>query len=153
MRWGEHLAQDMIAVPLGPAQRYVVSAAPSLVKAVGAPRHPRELLERPCIRLRYPSGTMPPWEFEKAGEIVRIDPPGPLTTSSLSLMRQAALDGVGFWPSFDGYVEDDIAAGRLVSVLEDWCTPFPGPYLYYAGNRTVPPALRAFIDFVKSRNR
>ena len=151
VRWGEHLAQDAIAVPLGPPQRYVMVASPSLVARHGVPEHPRDLLRLPSIRLRYPSGVMPPWEFERDGETIRIDPPqAQLTTSNIALMRRAALDGIGFLPIFDGYVAEDLMAGRLVSVLDDCLPPFPGPFLYYPGNRHVPPALRAFIDFVRA---
>lgn len=150
VRWGEHLAQDVIAVPLGAPQRYIVVAAPGLLATHGEPQHPRDLLDVPCIRQRFPSGVMPPWEFERDGETIRIDPTGPLVSTNIALQRRAALDGVGFWSTFDGYVGDDIGTDRLYRVLEDWCPSFPGPFLYYPGNRHVPPALRAFIDFVRS---
>ncbi len=153
VRWGEHLAQDVIAVPLGPAQRYVVAGAPHLVERQGPPLHPRDLLDRPCIRIRFPSGLMPDWEFEKDGETVRLAPQGALVTANMALQRRAALDGVGFAALFEDHVAADIAAGRLVPVLDDWLPPFPGPFLYYPGNRTVSPALRAFVDFVKARGR
>src|SRR5688572_19947810 len=65
VRWGESLAQDMVAVSLGPPQRFVVAAAPSLIARVGAPKHPRDLLGLPCLRVRFPSGGEPAWEFEK----------------------------------------------------------------------------------------
>ena len=81
VRWGESLAQDMVAVSLGTPQRYVVTAAPQLIARVGVPAHPRDLLERPCLRNRFPSGAVPPWEFERAGEVVRISPNGPLAVS------------------------------------------------------------------------
>ena len=64
------------------------------------------------------------------------------------LALQAALDGVGFWPTFEGYVREDIESGALVSVLDDWCAPFPGPFLYYPSRRQPPPALGAFVAFV-----
>lgn len=151
IRWGEHLAQDVIAVSLAPPQRYVVVAAPKLIEAHGRPKHPRDLLGLPCIRHRYTSGVMPLWEFERDGEEVRIDPAARLISTNIVLKRHAAIQGIGFWATLDGYVEEDIAAGRLCSVLEDWCPSFPGPFLYYSGNRHVPSALRAFIDFARSR--
>lgn len=151
IRWGEHLAQDVIAVPIGAPQRFLIVAAPSLLAAGSRPAHPRDLIGAPCIRQVFPNGIMPAWEFEKDGATLRIDPEACLVSTNISLQRQAALDGVGFWATFDGYVSGDIAAGRLFSVLEDWCPSFPGPFLYYPGNRHVPPALRAFIDFVRSR--
>jgi DNA-binding transcriptional LysR family regulator len=150
IRWGEHLAQDVIAVPLGPAQRYVVVAAPALLAEHGSPSHPRDLLGMPCIRQRFTSGVVPAWEFEREGEALKIDPPARLVSTNIPLQRQAAIDGVGFWATFDDYVAADVAAGTLSTVLDEWCPSFPGPYLYYPGNRHVPPALRAFIDFARA---
>ncbi len=150
VRWGESLAQDMIAVPLGGPQRYVLTAAPSLIAEYGVPQAPEDLLEAPSIRHRFPSGRTPEWEFERDGRIVRLDPPARLMSVNVTLQRQAALDSVGFWATFDGYVEEDLAAGRLVSLLEDWLPSFPGPFLYYPSRRHVPGPLRAFIDHVRA---
>jgi DNA-binding transcriptional LysR family regulator len=94
-----------------------------------------------------------PWEFEKAGEIVRIDPRPRLVSTDIALQRRAALDGVGFWAIFEGYVREDIAQGRLTSVLEDWLPGFPGPSLYYPSRRHIPPPLRAFIDFIHAERQ
>ena len=148
VRYGEHLAQDMIAVPLGPPQRYAVVASPQYVAQHGRPKHPKDLLDHLGIRIRFGSGAMPDWEFEKAGRVVKVSPPGKLIANYPGLARRAALDGVGFWPTFEGYVRDDVKSGALVSVLEDWCAPFPGPFLYYPSRRQPPPALAAFVAFV-----
>ena len=88
------------------------------------------------------------WEFEKAGRVVKVAPMAKLIANYPGVALRAALDGVGFWPTFEGYVRDDVKSGALVSVLEDWCAPFPGPFLYYPSRRQPPPALRAFIAFV-----
>ncbi len=153
VRWEESLAQDMVAVPLGPPQRFVVVAAPDLVARHGAPLHPMDLLSRPCLRVRFPSGAEPPWEFERRGEVVRVAVQGPLVTTSTSMLRRAVLDGVGFHQTFDATVAADLAAGRLVSVLDEWSEPFPGPRLYYPSRRHPPSALRAFVDFVQAKRR
>ena len=153
VRWGESLAQDMVAVPLGPPQCYRVAAAPGLIDRVGAPRHPRDLLDRPCLRVRFPSGAVPPWEFERKGEEVRISPTGPVIANSTALLLRAALDGLGFIQSFDGYLAPHLESGALVEVLPEWAEPFPGPYLYYPSRRTLPSALRAFVDFVHAARR
>lgn len=153
VRWGESLAQDMVAVSLGPPQRYVVAAAPALIARVGVPAHPRDLLQLPCLRNRFPSGAVPPWEFERAGEVVRVSPNGPLIANSIALLMRAALEGLGFHSTFDGYAAPHLASGRLVAVLADWCEPFPGPFLYYPSRRTLPSPLRAFVDFVQARRR
>ena len=148
VRYGEHLAQDMIAVSLSGSQRYAVVASPDYVARRGRPKHPKDLFEHDCIRARYSSGVMHDWEFEKAGQIVKVDPPAKLISTNMGLAMRAALGGAGIWASLDGYVVDAVKSGALVSLMEDWCEPFPGPFLYYPSRRQVPPALRAFIDFV-----
>jgi DNA-binding transcriptional LysR family regulator len=148
VRYGEHLEQDMVAVSLGPPQRYAVVASPQYLAQHGRPKHPKDLLHHAAIRTRFGSGAMPDWEFEKAGRVVKVAPPGKLIAVHSGLARRAALDGIGFWPTFEGYVRDEIKSGALVSVLEDWCEPFPGPFLYYPSRRQPPPALGAFIGFV-----
>ena len=148
VRYGEHLAQDMIAVSLGPPQRYAVVASARYVAQHGRPKQPKDLLDHACIRTRFGSGAMPDWEFEKAGRVVKLAPHGKLIATYLGLALRAVHDGVGFWPTFEGYVRDAVKSGALVSVLEDWCEPFPGPFLYYPSRRQPPPALGAFVAFV-----
>ena len=148
VRYGEHLAQDMIAVPLSGPQRYAVVASPDYVAKHGRPRHPKDLLEHACIRIRFGRRPVQDWEFEKAGRVVKVSLSGQLIVTYFGLALRATQDGVGFWATFEGYVREEIAAGRLVRVLEDWCEPFPGPFLYYPSRRQPPPALAAFIAFV-----
>jgi molybdate transport repressor ModE-like protein len=150
VRYGESLARDMIAVPFGGPQRYVLVASPALLAVVGAPEEPRALLRRPCIRFRFASGSLPAWEFERAGEVVSIRPEGPLVTNDAPLALSAAIDGLGFFITFEGWARKAIEDGRLVSLLQDWLPPFEGPFLYYPSRRHMPAALRAFIDFVQA---
>jgi len=151
VRWGESLAQDMVAVPISGPQRYVLVAAPALIAQVGAPERPEDLATKPCIGLRFPSGLTPPWEFERDGEVINIQPRGRLTAANSRMQLEAAIAGVGFYNTFEGYAAQALADGRLVSVLEDWLPPFPGPLLYFPSRRHVPPALRAFVDFMRWR--
>jgi DNA-binding transcriptional LysR family regulator len=148
VRYGEHLAQDMIAVALGPPQRYAVVASPDHLAKHGKPKHPKDMLDHRCIRVRFGRGTMLDWEFEKAGRLLKVSPPAKLIVNYPGAAYRAARDGFGFWLTFEGYVREDIKAGTLVSVLDDWCAPFPGPFLYYPSRRQMPPALAAFIAFV-----
>src|ERR1700761_5247592 len=129
VRYGEHLAQDMIAVSLGPPQRYAGVASVDYVAQRGRPGHPKDLLDHDCIRTRFGNGIMLDWEFEKAGRVVKVSPPAKLIGTYLGLAMRAALDGAGFWMTFEGHVRDLVASGDLVSVLDDWCEPFPGPLL------------------------
>ncbi len=148
VRYGEHLAQDMIAVSLGSEQRYAVVASPQYVAQHGRPKQPKDLLAHACIRTRFGSGAMLDWEFEKAGRVVRVGPPAKLIATYLGLALKAAHDGLGFWFTFEGYVREAVKSAALISVLDDWCAPFPGPFLYYPSRRQPPPALSAFVAFV-----
>jgi DNA-binding transcriptional LysR family regulator len=148
VRYGEHLAQDMIAVSLGPPQRYAVVASRDYVAQHGKPKHPKDLLGHSSIRTRFGSGAMLDWEFEKAGRVVKVAPPAKLVATYLGLALKAVYDGAGYWLTFEGYVREGIKSGALVSVLDDWCEPFPGPFLYYPSRRQPPPALAAFVAFV-----
>jgi DNA-binding transcriptional LysR family regulator len=153
IRYDERLEQDMIAVPIGPrSQRFAAAAAPAYLDRRGRPKHPRELLEHACLRGRFGSGAMPPWEFERAGEVVRIEPTGPLlvsTGTATDLAVAAAIAGVGVIFLFDDWLTPHFESGALEPVLEPWWQRFSGPFLYYAGRRFVPAPLRAFIDFVR----
>jgi DNA-binding transcriptional LysR family regulator len=153
IRYDERLEQDMIAVPIGPRIQRFAAAASSYLDRRGRPRHPRELLEHACLRGRFSSGAMPPWEFERDGEVVRIEPTGPLLVSmgtATDLAVQAAIAGTGIICLFDDWLQPYFQSGALEPVLEPWWQRFPGPFLYYPGRRLVPAPLRAFIDFVRS---
>jgi DNA-binding transcriptional LysR family regulator len=148
VRYDEHLAQDMIAISLGPPQRYAVAASPACIAAHGRPKQPQQLLGLPCIQTRFESGAQYDWEFEKAGRVVKVAASGPLLSPHPTLLVKAAIDGLGFVATFEGYVREAVRSGALVSVLDDWCAPFAGPFLYYPSRRQPPPALGAFVAFV-----
>ncbi|MBU4435926.1 MAG: LysR family transcriptional regulator, partial [Alphaproteobacteria bacterium] len=95
------------------------------------------------------SGQPWPWEFERQGRLIVVNPPGVLVSDENEVLRLAAQDGAGLAFLFREMVADDIAAGRLVAVMEDWCEPYPGFFLYYPSRRQLSPALRAFIDWMK----
>lgn len=152
-RYDERLEKDMIAVPLAGPQRFVVVGSPAYFAEHGRPVHPREVLNHPCIRHRFASGASYAWEFEKDGEVIRVQPEGPLITTSGDLELAAAEAGVGLLATFEGFCADAVAAGRLETVLDDWLPPFTGPYLYYPSRRHMPAPLRAFVDFVKAERK
>lgn len=153
VRYDERLEKDMIAVPLAGPQRFVVVGSPAYFAEHGRPTHPRDVLSHACIRHRFTHGTSYAWEFEKDGEVIRVQPDGPLITSSGDLELAAAEAGVGLLATFEGFVAHAIDAGRLETVLDDWLPPFSGPYLYYPSRRHMPAPLRAFVDFVKAEKR
>ncbi len=152
IRLGDDVPRDMIAIRFGGDVRFVPVASPHYIAANPAPTTPEDLRHHTCIRFRLPSGRLFHWEFEKHGQSISIDVPGPLTLDSMSLMAEAAADGLGI-----AYLSDDVARsfiqrGALRFVLEDWCPAIPGLFLYYPGHRHVPPGLRAFIDVLKERS-
>ncbi|MFC5525137.1 LysR family transcriptional regulator [Rhodanobacter ginsengisoli] len=153
IRYDERLEQDMIALPIGPrTQRMITAAAPDYLEAHGRPEHPRDLLQHACMRGQFSGGAIPAWEFERDGEIVRIDPPGPLQVrlgAAFDLAVQAAIDGLGIIHLFEDWLRPHIDSGALVPVLEPWWQSFSGPYLYYSGRRHLPSPLRAFVDFIR----
>jgi len=141
-------------VPIGPrVQRYATAAAPAYLDKHGTPQHPRDLLHHACLRGRFSGRAMPPWEFERNGEIVRIEPTGPLLVSigtATELAVDAAIAGTGVISLFEDWLRPHLDRGDLEPVLEPWWQQFPGPFLYYSGRRLVPAPLRAFIDFIRS---
>jgi DNA-binding transcriptional LysR family regulator len=153
IRYDERLEQDMIAVPIGPRlQRFATAASPAYLDRHGRPQHPRDLLGHACLRGRFASGAMPPWEFVRAGEVVRVDPTGPLLVTlggAADLAVDAAIAGTGIVTLFEDWLRPCFESGVLEPVLEPWWQRFPGPFLYYPGRRLVPAPLRAFIDFIR----
>ena len=149
VRFGETIAQDMIAVPIGPRHRFAVVGSPAFFERHPKPGHPQELKSIPCIRYRFASGSYYRWEFERGGVELEIEVDGPLTLGDQDLMVDAAVGGAGLAYLFDAQVEPLIAEGRLVKVLEDWCPYYPGFYLYYPSRRQLPLTLRAFVDFAR----
>jgi DNA-binding transcriptional LysR family regulator len=154
IRYDERLEQDMIAIPIGPrTQRFATAAAPEYLAAFGAPTHPGDLLRHACLRGQFSSGRSPVWEFERAGEILRVEPAGPLTVrlgAAVDLAVDAAVAGVGIIHLFEEWLQPSLDSGKLQPVLQPWWQEFSGPFLYYPGRQHLPAPLRAFVDFVKA---
>ena len=158
IRYEERLEQDMIAVPIGPrVQSFAAAAAPAYLDRHGRPEHPRDLLGHACLRGRFPSGMMvTPWEFEREGEEVRVDPTGPLIVragGATDLAVDVAIAGTGIVYLFEDWLRPHLNSGALEPVLKPWWPRFSGPFLYYPGRRLVPAPLRAFVDFIKASAR
>jgi len=153
IRYDERLEQDMIAVPIGPrSQRFATAASSAYLDRHSRPHHPRDLLDHACLRSRFASGAMTPWEFELGGEIVRVDPTGPLLVqagAAIDLAVDAAIAGTGIIHLFEDWLRPHLTSGVLEPVLEPWWQSFSGPFLYFPGRRLLPAPLRAFVDFIK----
>jgi DNA-binding transcriptional LysR family regulator len=127
--------------------------APAYLDTRGRPSHPRDLLAHACLRGQFASGTTPAWEFERDGEVVRVDPMGQLTVrlgAAVDLAVDAAVGGLGIIHLFEGWLRPFLDNGALEPVLEPWWQNFSGPFLYYPGRRHLPGPLRAFVDFIKA---
>jgi len=153
IRYEETLERDMVAVPIGPrAQRFALGASPVYLRKRGSPTHPRKLVDHACLRLRFPGGALVPWEFERAGRFVKVDPSGPLVGNlgnASDLLIAAAAAGTGIIYSFEDWLQPHFDTGALKPVLARWWLRFSGPYLYYPSRRLMPAALRAFVDFIQ----
>jgi DNA-binding transcriptional LysR family regulator len=149
VRLGGTVPRDMIAIQIGGQARGIAVASPSYLAQHEQPQTPDDLQSHACIRVRLPNGKLLAWEFEKRGQPLALDVPGTLILNQEGLMIEAALAGLGVAYVFESSVRDALKAGQLISVLDDWCPGFPGAYLYYSANRSIPSALRAFVDTVK----
>jgi len=143
---GESIQRDMVAVRVSRDQRLAVVGSPQYLASHRKPRTPHDLTRHACINLRGGSAGPYRWEFEKNGEALAVDVRGPLIADSADLMIRAAVDGLGLTFSFEEYVASHIAHGSLVRLLEDWCPPFAGYFLYYPSKRQQSPALAALIE-------
>jgi DNA-binding transcriptional LysR family regulator len=154
IRYDERLEQDMIAIPIGPrVQRFATAAAPGYLDTHGRPEHPRELLSHACLRGQFAGGATPTWDFERDGEVVRLDPPGPLLVrpgAAVDLAISTAVAGVGVIHLFEDMLRPHLESGALEPILEPWWQRFSGTFLYYPGRRHLPAPLRVFVDFVKT---
>lgn len=152
VRPGEMLQRDMVAVRVTPDLRIAVVGSPSYFAARSEPTHPKDLREHACIAYRWSrSGSVYRWPLGKRGKVLEVVPTGPLVVDDVDVMVRAAVDGVGLACILEDSVAEHVAKGRLVRVLDDWCQPFPGFFLYYPSHRQVPVVLRALVDFLRAR--
>lgn len=155
VRSADLVPSDAIAIPLGQMRRMAVAASPAFFQGRTIPHVPQELLSHPCIRVRLPNGALFRWRFEKGGEALQIDVEGPITLDEASLARIAVINSVGIGYFMETDIRDDIAAGRLIRILEDWTPPLAPLCLYYPSRRNASAAFQAFIalarDFAAGR--
>jgi len=149
IRIGESLELDMIVTQLGPQLRFAVVAAPEYFAQHPAPQSPADLSRHRCIRRRLPGGNIYRWEFDRGGASFEVEVDGPLILNDDQLILEATLSGAGLALVFEDLARPHIDSGRLVRVLEEWCEPFPGFFLYYPSRKLMRPPLRAFIDFLR----
>jgi DNA-binding transcriptional LysR family regulator len=151
---GEVIDKDMIAVPMTGDLRLVVVGAPSYFVRRGTPKHPRELVDHDCLNW-HPTAAAPPyrWEFSERGRTFAVAVQARVLSTHSALNRRFAVAGLGLTMAFEAHVRDQLARGELVRVLDTFCEPFPGYYLYYPQRRHASRALRAFVDHVREARR
>jgi DNA-binding transcriptional LysR family regulator len=150
VRFGETIDKDMIAVPIGPETRMAAVASPSYFAENPMPKTPRDLVNHRCINLRFPTyGGLYVWDFERRGRKLNIHVDGPLIFNTSTHIADAAAGGLGIAYLPEQEFLPHIAEGRLVRVLEDWCPPFPGYYLYYPSRRQPSPAFSRVVDALR----
>ena len=150
VRLGEQVAKDMIAVRIGPDFRMAVVGSPSYFQDRPKPQTPHDLAAQSCMNLRLPThGGLLPWDFEKNGNELKARVEGQWIFNSSAPMLRAALAGCGLAFLPEDMVREHIAKGRLVSVLEDWCSIFPGYHLYYPSRRQSSRAFSVLVDALR----
>ena len=153
VRSGEQVANDMIAVRVGPDMRMAVVGAPSYFTARSLPEKPQDLIDHNCITLRLPThGGLYAWEFEKDGRELRVRADGQLTYNTTAQMMTAALAGLGLAYVPEGMAKPYLAWGCLRRVLEDWCLPYSGYHLYYPSRRQPTPAFALLVGALRYRS-
>ncbi len=154
VRLGEIIDQDMVAVPASAEQRFLVVGSPAYFETHPAPEHPRDLAAHACINWRRGPDAAPyRWEFTEDGHDFSVAVDAQIVTNDVALMLRLASAGVGLMILFEEVVRPYVERGELVSVLDAYCTPFPGFYLYYPQRRHAPPPLRALVDYLRQRKR
>lgn len=145
----EFIEKDMAAVRVSPDLRPAIVGSPRYFESRAKPKTPRDLILHRCINVRHGSGAIYRWEFDKGKQSLVVRVAGPLVVDDVELSIRAALDGVGLAFVDDDRVAGHLSSGALVRVLEDWCPPFPGFFLYYPSQRQLSPALSALIETLR----
>lgn len=152
VRLGEALAKDMIAVRIGPDLRMVVVGSPAYFARRPIPRTPHDLAEHQCINLRFLSGGgLYAWDLEKDGREVRVRVDGQLIFNNVNMIVRAAVAGFGLGFVMEDHIQEHLASGRLVRVLEDWSPSFPGYHLYYTSRREPSAAFALLVEALRYR--
>jgi len=152
VRLGEQVAQDMLALRIGPDLRMAVVGAPAYFARRPAPRTPEDLTAHNCINLRLPTyGGLYAWEFRKGERELKVRVEGQAVFNNLALRRHAAVAGIGLACLPEDQVQAELEDGRLVRVLADWCSTYAGYHLYYPSRRHPTPAFTALLEAMRHR--
>lgn len=152
IRLGESLDEHMVAVPITPRIEMAVVGSPDYFARHGTPRSPADLMQHNCLAYRFTSSsTLDRWSFTEPdgdGHTQVFEPRGSVVFNDDESMLKAAIQGVGLIKYLDICVREQLASGELVRVLQPWCQPFPGFYLYAPTRAQMPAKIRVLIDFL-----
>jgi DNA-binding transcriptional LysR family regulator len=151
IHFGEYIQKDMIAVRVSPDHRPAIVGSPAYLDSHPRPKVPRDLLQHRCINFRHGSAGLYRWEFEKGNKSLSVAVSGPLVVDDLELVIRGALEGVGLAYVAEQEIASHLADGTLVRVLQDWCQPYPGFFMYYPSRRQQTAALSALISVLRFR--
>jgi DNA-binding transcriptional LysR family regulator len=146
---GEFVERDMAAVRVSRDQRTAIVGSPRYFQSHPRPASPRDLPRHRCVNFRHGSSGVYRWEFDKGKRSLTVAVTGPLIVDDVQTMIRAAMDGIGLAFALEDHVAPHLASGALVRVLEDWCPPFAGYFLYYPSRRQEPAALSALIETLR----
>ena len=149
IHFGEYIQKDMIAVRVSKDHRAAIVGAPAYFKTHTKPKTPHDLLRHRCIKFRHGTAGVYRWEFDKGKKSLSVAVSGPLIVDDVETVVRAAIDGIGLAFVSDERVMPQLESGELIRVLEDWCQPFPGFFLYYPSRRQQPAALSALIKTLR----
>lgn len=149
IRYGGTVPEDMIAQALSGAIRWVVVGSPAYLARFGVPAHPQDLLDHRCLRIRLGDDSIYRWEFEKHGEELAIDVPGPVTLDDTSFALDLVAGGAGLAYVPEPCVASLVARDEVRVVLSDWAPDGPGFHIYYSSRRQLPTGLRLLIDLIR----
>ncbi|MEZ5364261.1 MAG: LysR family transcriptional regulator [Bryobacterales bacterium] len=149
IQFGEYIEKDMIAVRVSPDHRPAIVGSPEYFESHQRPKSPHDLLNHRCINFKHGSEGVYRWEFERGKKSLSIGVHGPLVVDDLEVATRAAIDSVGLAFMNEDHAAPYLESGALVRVLENWCQPFSGFFLYYPSRRQQPAALAALIDVLR----
>ncbi len=146
---GEFIERDMIAVRVSPDQRAAIVGSPRYFESHPRPDSPQDLTHHRCLNFRHGSAGVYRWELDKGNQSLAVAVQGPLIVDDAKLLIRASIDGVGLAFLLEEQAAPHLGSGALVRVLEDWCPPFTGYFLYYPSRRQQPAALSALIETLR----
>jgi DNA-binding transcriptional LysR family regulator len=149
IRYGGTVPADMIAQRLSPDVRWSVVGTPDYFARFGIPRHPDDLKQHRCLKIRLGNSRVYQWEFVKNGERLEVDVPGAITIDETRVGIALASRGAGLMYVPEWAIAKQIEEGTVQAVLKDWAHTDPGFHIYYSSFRQLPVGLRLLIDLIR----